>query len=253
VQLPYERVAAMLNLAPDQVGMIIRRARVRPCAHHRAAARAPRAACGRGRRRAAAVRAALAIKAGAKAVKGLMTHQSIAAARRKLADLVYEMSKAAWSRRWLASNTLIRSAPPQRGRGRRGSPAGRPPAPGRRARGLGRVPLTHPAPDTALDDARACLVPSSRSRAAPAGGGWPWPVPCAGEAAAPRSCCAASCSATTRPVTPERGAQPAARAAAPGALPEALVAPTNTPPVAGRSGAPRQRLLRRDAPVRATR
>ena len=166
VQLPYERVAAMLNLAPDQVGMIIRRARVHLVRRitERLPARAARhARAGDALELQAAVRAALADKAGAKAVKGLMQRlidQSIAAARLKLADLVYEMSKACLvTAPGFASRTLIRSAP------RRSEVVA---DEVRRLAGrlrdadapveLGRVPVTHPAPDTALDDARACLA-----------------------------------------------------------------------------------------------
>ena len=165
VQLPYERVAAMLNLAPDQVGMIIRRARVHLVRRitERLPARAARhAAAADADEMQAAVRAALADRAGAKAVKGLMQRlidQSIAAARAKLADLVYEMSKACLvAAPGFASRTLIRSEPRQSevvadevrrlaGRLREAdAPVD-----------LGRVPVTRPAPDTALDDARACL------------------------------------------------------------------------------------------------
>ena len=166
VRLPYERVASMLNLAPDQVGMIIRRARVHLV--NRIVERLPARVA---QRRApaedvaalqATVRSCLDGKTGAKAVKGLMQRmleQSVAAARAKLADLVYEMAKACLVQApGFASRTLIRTEPRRsdvvadevRRMAERLREADAP-------IDVGRVPLTRPVPATALDDTRACL------------------------------------------------------------------------------------------------
>lgn len=165
VRLPYERVAALLGLQPDQVGMIIRRARMHLV--DRLVGRLP-AAGGRGARAAeldelhAALRASLGGRAGVKAVGGLMQRmleQSVAAARAKLADLVYEMAKACLVQAPGFSDRMLVGAEPRR--------------PGvvadevRRLAArldhadapvdLGEIERTRPAPSTALDDARACL------------------------------------------------------------------------------------------------
>jgi RNA polymerase sigma factor (sigma-70 family) len=166
VRLPYERVAALLGLQPDQVGMIIRRARVHLA--ERLVQRLPdsvrrhQVAPSAAAELLASVREALGSREGVKAVKGLMQRmleQSVAAARAKLADLVYEMAKACLVQApGFASRTLIRAEP------RRSDVVAEEVR--RIARRLkqadaevdvGRVPLTHPAPATALDDARACL------------------------------------------------------------------------------------------------
>jgi RNA polymerase sigma factor (sigma-70 family) len=166
VRLPYERVASMLKLAPDQVGMIIRRARVHLV--NRIVERLPARVAQRhaGAEDVAAlqatVRSCLDAKTGAKAVKGLMQRmleQSVAAARSKLADLVYEMAKACLVQApGFASRTLIRTEPRRsevvadevRRMADRLREADAPVD-------VGRVALTRPAPATALDDTRACL------------------------------------------------------------------------------------------------
>ncbi len=166
VRLPYERVAALLGLQPDQVGMIIRRARV-----HLAERLVQRLPEGVSRHQLApsaaaelqaAVREALGSREGVKAVKGLMQRmleQSVAAARAKLADLVYEMAKACLVQApGFSSRTLIRAEPR-----RSDVVADEVRRIARRLKqadaevDVGRVPLTQPAPATALDDARACL------------------------------------------------------------------------------------------------
>jgi RNA polymerase sigma factor (sigma-70 family) len=166
VRLPYERVASMLNLAPDQVGMIIRRARV-----HLVSRIVERLPAHITRRKIApedvaelqnTVRQCLDSKDGTKAVKGLMQRmldQSVAAARAKLGDLVYEMAKACMVQApGFSGRTLIRTEPRRsevvadevRRIADRLREADAPVD-------VGSVPLTRPAPATALEDARACL------------------------------------------------------------------------------------------------
>ena len=166
VRLPYDRVASMLNLAPDQVGMIIRRARVHLV--NRIVEKLPAQI---GKRKVAAedvaelqatVRSCLDSKDGAKAVKGLMQRmldQSVAAARSTLADLVYEMVKACLVQApGFSGRMLIRDEPRRsevvadevRRIADRLREADAPVD-------VGRIPLTRPAPATAVADARACL------------------------------------------------------------------------------------------------
>ncbi len=186
VALPYERVASMLQLADDQVGMIIRRARVHLV--NRIVERLPAAvADGPGSPDADAlalvrdtVRRCLG-KEGTRNVKGLMESMleaSLHAARARLADLIYEMAKACLvAAPGFSSRTLVQDEPRrsdvvagdlrqiaarlQRAGGDAVADPGGPQAAGV-ARPSGRIDIEpvaarRPAPATALDDARACL------------------------------------------------------------------------------------------------
>lgn len=164
VRMPYERVASLLGLQPDQVGMIIRRARMHLV--ERLLERLPAGAAGP---RAveldelhAALRAALGGRAGVKAVGGLVQHmldQSVAAARAKLADLVYEMAKACLVAAPDFAERMLVGAEPRH--------AGVVADEVRRLAArldhadahvdVTDVERTRPAPATALQDARACL------------------------------------------------------------------------------------------------
>jgi RNA polymerase sigma factor (sigma-70 family) len=169
VRLPYERVAGMLKLDESQVGMIIRRARVRLVS--RIADRLPEVSAESGGPTREedlevlreSVRSCLDGRVGTKNVKGLMARMleaSIEAGRRKLADLLYEMAKACLVEApGFSSHTLIR-LPPRRtdvvaddmrqlaSRLKHVEPAV----------SLAPVMGTPPAPDSALADADACLA-----------------------------------------------------------------------------------------------
>ena len=168
VCLPYERVASMLQLADDQVGMIIRRARVHLV--NRIAERLPGAVAGAG----APDPEALALvrdtvrhclgKNGTRHVKGLMERMleaSLQAGRQKLSDLLYEMAKACLvAAPGFSERTLIQQEPRRsdlvgddlRQMAERLSRAGQD-----GAVDVAQVAGTRPVPATALDDARACL------------------------------------------------------------------------------------------------
>jgi len=168
VRLPYGRVAGMLNLAETQVGMIIRRARVRLV--NRIADRLPEVSAeGSGPTREEdisllreAVRSCLDGRVGTKNVKGLMAHMleaSMEAGRSKLADLLYEMAKACLVEApGFSSHTLINARPrpsdvvadDMRQLASRMKHVG-PPV------DVNNLTGTRSAPDTALADADACL------------------------------------------------------------------------------------------------
>jgi RNA polymerase sigma factor (sigma-70 family) len=169
VRLPYERVAGMLNLAEAQVGMIIRRARVRLV--NRITDRLPEVSAeGEEPVREEdisilrdAVLNCLEGRVGTKNVQGLMGRMleaSLEAGRARLADLLYEMAKACLVEApGFSSHTLIRSHPRRtdvvaddvRQLATRMESVG-PTVDVRKLKG------TPPAPATALDDAAACLA-----------------------------------------------------------------------------------------------
>ncbi len=103
VHLPYDRVAAMLKLAPDQVGMVIRRARMHLAdriVHELLSlttSETPEVAPEDARILRDSVVAGLESSSRAKNVKTLVEHmlgQAAHAATAKLANLLYEMAKA---------------------------------------------------------------------------------------------------------------------------------------------------------------
>jgi RNA polymerase sigma factor (sigma-70 family) len=169
VRLPYDRVASMLNLSPDQVGMIIRRARMHLV--NRIVARLPEAASGgdvpfdgsQVESLRETVVANLGSKESTRHVQALMQRMldlSAEAGRRKLADLIYEMAKACLVvAPGFTTRTLI-AARPRRSEqvsgdmrqmaSRLAGVAGAP--------DLDALAATRPEPGTAIDDAHACLA-----------------------------------------------------------------------------------------------
>ncbi|HTE05498.1 MAG TPA: sigma-70 family RNA polymerase sigma factor [Planctomycetota bacterium] len=168
VRLPYDRVASMLNLSTEQVGMIIRRARMHLV--QRLVARMPEAASAADipfdasqlQSLRETVVANLGSKESTRHVQALMQRMldlSAEAGRRKLADLIYEMAKACLVvAPGFTSRTLIAAVP------RRSDQVGgdlRQMA--HRLAGVVGAPdvdavaLTRPEPGTALQDAHACL------------------------------------------------------------------------------------------------
>ncbi len=169
VRLPYDRVASMLQLSTDQVGMIIRRARMHLV--NRIVARMPEAAAsadvpfdaGQLQSLRDMVVSNLGSKESTRHVQALMQRMldlSAEAGRRKLADLIYEMAKACLVvAPGFTTRTLIAAEPRRSGvvggdlrqmASRLAGVAGAP--------DVARLADTQPEPGTALDDAHACLT-----------------------------------------------------------------------------------------------
>ncbi len=166
VHLSYERVAGMLGLQADQVGMIIRRARQHLL--ERMAVSIRNAAGSRaGEGELALIQDSLGrsldVRQGLRSVKDLLQRMleiTAEAGRRKLADLVYEMAKACLVKAPGFSERMLDAAPPRR----------REQVAGDVARMAGRLQGTatpidvsslqglSPEPATALRDARICLA-----------------------------------------------------------------------------------------------
>ena len=191
LRLPYDRVAGLLDLAPDQVGMIIRRARKHlldrimvDLSTGTAGADDPGEAADLALLQ-RTVAGKLNAKQRTKSVKVLLERMlaiSTSAARRKLADLLYELAKACLtSRPTFAERTLDRAEPRRPGEvrddlrqiaGRLDRVHGNARDSGRQTRAVADLPGDTGA-ETALDDARLCLErlesiegPSGRQRVA---------------------------------------------------------------------------------------
>ncbi|MGQ0552949.1 MAG: sigma-70 family RNA polymerase sigma factor [Planctomycetota bacterium] len=169
VGLSYERVAALLQRSPGQVGMVIRRARLHLL--QGLGQRLPRLRSPDREEQLLlnSLQSGLDLEQGPRHVPALlqrMLERSAAAARRTLADLIYEMAKACLVEAPGFSERMLIQREPRDGRevgldlqrlasrlsGQREAGSG-----ATDGLGLGSIASTRPAPATALDDARACL------------------------------------------------------------------------------------------------
>lgn len=191
LRLPYERVAGLLDLAPDQVGMIIRRARKHlldrimvDLSTGTATAEDPRHADDMALLQ-RTVTGKLNSKQRTKSVKVLLERMlaiSTTAARRKLGDLLYELAKACLNARPTFAQRTLDQAEPRRAdqvhhdirriTGRLDRVDGNARDTGAQTRKLAALPADAAA-ESALDDARLCLErladlegPSGRQRVA---------------------------------------------------------------------------------------